>query len=41
MLVWMLLAQAQECVHIKAVADNKSPGILAKLAKQVSRTVEG
>ena len=34
MLVWLMLAQAQECAHIKAVADNKSPGILAKLAKQ-------
>ena len=35
MLVWLMLAQAQECVHIKAVNDNKSPSILAKLAKQV------
>jgi hypothetical protein len=34
LLVWLMLAQAQECAHIKAVADNKSPGILAKLAKQ-------
>ena len=38
MLVWLMLAQAQECVHIKAVNDNKSPGILAKLAKQVLHT---
>jgi hypothetical protein len=36
MLVWLMLAQAQECAHIKAVADNKSPGLLAKLAKQAA-----
>jgi len=40
MLVWLMLAQAQECVYQKALADQKSASVLAKLAKQVSAYYE-
>ncbi|KAF8060549.1 BRO1 [Scenedesmus sp. PABB004] len=32
----LMLAQAQECVYHKAVMDKKSPGTLARLAKQAA-----
>mmetsp|Transcript_26634 Transcript_26634/g.32339 ORF Transcript_26634/g.32339 Transcript_26634/m.32339 type:complete len:930 (-) Transcript_26634:134-2923(-) len=40
MLVSLMLAQAQECFHEKTITDNKSPGIVAKLAKQVNTYYE-
>lgn len=36
MLERLMLAQAQECFYEKARKDNKSPGIIARLAQQVS-----
>jgi programmed cell death 6-interacting protein len=34
MLEKLMLAQAQECVLEKAIADKKAPGVVARLAKQ-------
>ncbi|KAK3266695.1 hypothetical protein CYMTET_24700, partial [Cymbomonas tetramitiformis] len=35
-LINVLLAQAQECVHEKCLAEDKNPAIVAKVGKQVS-----
>lgn len=41
MLERLMLAQAQECVFEKALADKKSPSLLARWVKQCSRILTG